>query len=92
VNVQLLIAEAIRIAPPSELDDLGAEDLGVEAIRAFEIGDGDDNVVEARLLHDWKVASAATVCRRLARGERSRAGGKPNANTTEEAVMYLCQL
>jgi len=40
MHVQLLLAEAIGNAPSLELDDLGAQHLGVEAVRALEIGDG----------------------------------------------------
>lgn len=46
VDVQLLRAEAVREAALVELDELGAEDVAVEGVRALPVGDGDDDVVE----------------------------------------------
>ena len=46
VDVQLLRAESVREAALVELDELGAEDVAVEGVRALPLGDGDDDVVE----------------------------------------------
>src|SRR5262245_20427092 len=46
VDVQLLVSESVRVAVPL-FDDLGAENVAVEAIRSLPVGDGDDDVVEA---------------------------------------------
>jgi len=46
---QLLLAEPVRVAPVLQLDQLGAEDVAVERVRAVPVGDGDHAVVEAKL-------------------------------------------
>ena len=47
VDVQLLHAEPVRVAALVELDELGAQNVAVEGVRALPVGDGDDDVVEA---------------------------------------------
>jgi hypothetical protein len=47
VDVQLRVAEPVRVAAGAGGDDLGADDVAVEAVRRLPVGDGDDAVVEA---------------------------------------------
>ena len=46
VDVQALVAEGVRVAPRLQWDDLGAEDVGIERVRAAPVADRDDDVVE----------------------------------------------
>src|SRR5207244_11689347 len=46
VDVELLRAEAVREAAVGQLDETGAEHLGVGAVRPLPVGDGNDDVVE----------------------------------------------
>src|SRR3954451_5326691 len=45
VDVELLVAEAVREAGAAA-DDLGADDVAIERVRALPVGDRDDEVVE----------------------------------------------
>ena len=51
MDVQLLVAEAIREPPVGELDELCAQHLGVEAVRALPVGDGKHTVIESESFH-----------------------------------------
>src|SRR5204862_8112287 len=46
VDVELLRAEPVCEAARVELDELGAQDVAVEGVRALPVGDGDHDVVE----------------------------------------------
>jgi hypothetical protein len=46
VDVQPLVAEGVREPAVLERDDLGAEDVAVEGVRAIPVADSDDDVVE----------------------------------------------
>ena len=46
VDVQPLVAEGIGKPAVLERDDLGAEDVAVEGVRAIPVADRDDDVVE----------------------------------------------
>ena len=46
VHVELLGAEPVRITGLA-LDDLGAEHVAIERVRAHPVADGDDGVIEA---------------------------------------------
>jgi hypothetical protein len=49
VDVQPLVAEGIGEPAVLERDDLGAEDVAVEGVRATPVADRDDDVVEREL-------------------------------------------
>jgi hypothetical protein len=75
VNVELPVAEAIRPAALVELDELGAENARVEAVRALPVRDGDDDVVEVEA---QDVTLLAGALHRLVAGRHSHsivAGG-----------------
>ena len=46
VDVELLVAEPVRIATLLQLEHLGTEHVAVEAVRPLPVGDGDHAVVE----------------------------------------------
>ena len=48
VHVQLLAGEPVRPAALVELDELGPEDITVEAVRPLPVRDGNDDVVEGQ--------------------------------------------
>jgi hypothetical protein len=51
VEVDLLLAERERLAPTRERDDLHAQYPLVEATRELDVGDSEDDVIEAQDLH-----------------------------------------
>jgi len=64
VNVELLIAEAVRAAAARELADLGAEDVLVEGVGACGVGDRYDRVVEAQPRLRYRITSrSASISR-----------------------------
>jgi uncharacterized protein YuzE len=51
VHVELLVVETVGVAPEAELNQLRAEHVPVEGVRALPVGDGDHAVVEPDALH-----------------------------------------
>jgi hypothetical protein len=49
VDVQALAGERVGETALAERDDLSAQDVSVESVRALPVGDGDDDVVEREL-------------------------------------------
>ena len=60
MDVELLLADAVR-RPPGVFDDLGTDDIAIEGVRSFPVGDVDDDVVETR--HDQAFGCEPSCCR-----------------------------
>lgn len=65
MHVQLLLAEAVRLAAARQVADLGAQDVAVEGVGAGGVRDGDDGVVEPEpRRRGYRIASSSGVMSR----------------------------
>jgi len=78
MDVQLLLAEAVRLAAARQIADLRAEDVAVEGVRAGGVRDRDDGVVEPERAQRYRIASRSGVTSRW-KTSMSTSGFSPSA-------------